>query len=94
MSFKQLLLTAIAMVVGVLAPLQPAFAEQTAGEKVEKAGRDAKTRGKKAARKLEDKTCEMVNGKLECVGAKVKNKSKNASDKVEDAVKDTADKVD
>lgn len=61
-----------------------AFADETVGEKTHEAVQDAKRGTKKAWRNAKDSACEMVNGKMECAGKKIKNKAKNAADKVED----------
>lgn len=53
-------------------------------EKAKEAGRDVSKNAKKGARSLEDKTCEMVNGKMECTAKKVKHKVQNAVDEVKD----------
>ena len=74
--------------------LEPAMAEQTAGEKVDKAGRDIKRGTKKFARNVQDKTCEMVNGKMECVAKDAKHAVQNGADKAVDSVKDAKDKAD
>jgi len=47
---------------------------------------DTKRGVKKAARAAEDKTCELVNGKMECAAKKVKHSIQNGADKVEDAI--------
>lgn len=65
-----------------------AMAEETVTEKAAEAGRDLKKNAKKAGRKIEDKTCEMVNGKMECAAKKVGNKVKNAADEVKDKADD------
>lgn len=41
---------------------------------------------KKNARALKDKTCELVNGKMECAGKKLKHKAENLGDEVKDKV--------
>jgi len=61
-----------------------AFADETVKEKVSEAGHDTKRAMKKAGRKVKDETCEMINGKMECVGKKIKNTGKNIGDKAED----------
>ena len=62
--------------------------EGTVKEDVKKAGRDIKTTAKKTGREIEDKTCHMVKGKLECAGDKVKHKVQNGADTVSDKVED------
>lgn len=61
-------------------------ADETVKEKVVEAGKDTKRAMKKGARKVKDETCEMVNGKMKCVGQKIKHGAQNIGDKVEDAV--------
>lgn len=62
--------------------------DETVGEKISEAGRDAKKNLKKGARAVKDKTCEWVNGKMECAAKKLKHKAQNASDEVKDKVDD------
>jgi hypothetical protein len=63
-----------------------AFADETVKEKAEEAANDTKRGIKKGARAVEDKACEMVNGKMECAAKKIKHSMQNGADKVEDAV--------
>ena len=69
-------------------------AETTAGEKVQEGAEDAGKNVKKGYRNVKDKACEMVNGKLECVGKKAMNKARNAKDEVKDKADDVQKKVD
>lgn len=55
-------------------------------EKISEAAQDTKRGAKKAVRKAQDETCEMVNGKMKCIGKKMKHAAQNAGDKIEDAV--------
>lgn len=73
---------------GALIGFAPAysFADNTVGEKAEEAANDTGRAVKKGARAVQDKSCELVNGKMECAGKKLKNKAKNAVDKAEDAI--------
>lgn len=61
-------------------------ADETVKEKAKEMGNDTKRATKKTVRKVQDETCEMVNGKMKCVGKKIKHAAENAGDKVEDAV--------
>ena len=61
-------------------------ADDTLKEKVAEAGNDTKRAVKKGARKVKDETCEMVNGKMKCVGKKIKHSAQNMGDKLEDAI--------
>lgn len=73
------------VVLSFLIPGLSSFAEEpTVKESVQEAGRDAKKEVKKGARAVQDKTCEMVNGKMQCLGKKAKHKMENAVDEVKD----------
>lgn len=61
-------------------------ADETVKEKVKEMGNDTKRATKKTVRKVQDETCEMVNGKMKCIGKKIKHSAENAGDKVEDAI--------
>ena len=54
-----------------------AFASESS---VSQAADDAGNSVKKTYRNAKDKTCEMVNGKMQCLGKKIKHKIENASD--------------
>jgi hypothetical protein len=56
-----------------------------AGDAISEGAKDLKRGTKKAVRNVKDETCELVNGKMECAGKKVKHGAKNLGDKVEDA---------
>ena len=43
---------------------------------------------KKTYRNAKDKTCEMVNGKMQCLGKKIKHKMENASDAISTEAKE------
>ena len=63
------------------------FAQATeTKEKVTEVANDSKRAVKKAVRNAKDKTCEMINGKMECAAKKVKHTVQNGVDKVEDAI--------
>ena len=63
-----------------------AFADESVKAKAKEVGNDTSRAVKKGGRAVKDKTCEMVNGKMECAAQKVKHSLQNAGDKVEDAV--------
>jgi hypothetical protein len=65
---------------------QTAFADETVKEKAKEVANDTKRGVKKGARAVEDKACEMVNGKMECAAKKVKHSIQNGADNVEDAI--------
>lgn len=46
------------------------------------------TTAKKGVRDVKDKTCEMVNGKMECAAKKLGHKMNNASDKAADKMEE------
>jgi hypothetical protein len=56
-------------------------------------GESAGTAAKKTVRKVEDKACEMVNGKLECIGKKAKHKIQNTKDEAQDKVNEMKEKT-
>jgi hypothetical protein len=66
-------------------------ADETTRDKVEDVGKDTKKNFKKGYRKAQDKSCEWVNGKLECALKKAGNKVKNAGEEVKNKAED-ADK--
>lgn len=84
MLFRKLVLSTFA--VAFCASTAPSFVYANDGVKEEarEAGRDLKKNAKKAGRKIKDKTCEMVNGKMECAKDKVKHGIENATDEVKD----------
>lgn len=61
---------------------------QTTGEKVDEVYQDTKKEARKAMRKAKDKTCEMVNGKMECKAKELKHRAQDAADEVKDKVDD------
>lgn len=61
-------------------------ADETVKEKVSEAGKDTKRAMKKGARKIKDETCEMIDGKMKCIGKKIKHSAQNVGDKIEDAI--------
>lgn len=84
---KNISLATLALVFAFAAPVASVRADNdTVGEKVDEAVQDTKRGTKKAARTVGEKSCELVNGKMECVGKKIKNRAKDAKDSVEDAI--------
>ncbi|AZZ37492.1 hypothetical protein CIK05_12040 [Bdellovibrio sp. qaytius] len=66
-----------------------AFAnDETMGEKASEAAQDTGKAVKKGVRKVKDKTCHMVKGKMQCAAEKMKHKAENVSDEVKDKVED------
>jgi hypothetical protein len=74
------------LAVGFSGPTQYALADDTVKEKAEEAASDTKRASKKAIRTVKDKTCKMINGKMECAAKKVKNVILDGTDKIEDAI--------
>ena len=70
----------------LLAPFTYSHAEETVTEKAKETATDAKKAVKKGAHRVQEKGCEMVNGKLQCLGDKVKNRGEEVKDKVKDMV--------
>lgn len=62
------------------------LADDSLKSKAKEAGNDTSRAAKKGVRAVKDKTCEMINGKMECAGQKVKHSIQNGADKIEDAV--------
>lgn len=62
--------------------------EETLGEKTSEAASDTGKAMKKGTRKVKDKTCHWVKGKMECAGEKVKHKAENVSDEIKDKAED------
>ena len=57
-------------------------------EQAKEAGQGAVRDVKKGARAASDKACEMVDGKMQCAGQKLKHKVQNVGDSVKDKVDD------
>jgi hypothetical protein len=55
-------------------------------ERTKEAASDTGRGLKSASRKVQDETCEMINGKMECAMKKTKHSIQNGADKVEDAM--------
>lgn len=69
----------------LIAFTMPAFAEESeVAEDTKEVASDVKKSVKKGARKVKDETCELVNGKMECVGKKLKHKAQNVGDELKD----------
>lgn len=75
---------AIAIVTGPIAYAQAGDTK----EDIKETGRDMGKGARKAGRKVKDKTCEMINGKLECAVQKVKHGAQNAGDEIKDKADD------
>lgn len=87
LTLKSMVLALSVLTLMTAHPYSVAFAsDDTAKEKVKEAANDTKRAAKKAVRKAKDETCEMVDGKMKCMGQKMKHAAQNAGDKIEDAV--------
>lgn len=70
-----------------------AFAETTTAEKIDVATDKVGNTMKETYRNAKDEICELVNGKLECIAKKVKNKVKTAADKAKTKSKEIKNEV-
>lgn len=70
------------------------YAEETFSEKAETTKNKAVDSVKSTYRKIDEKVCEKVNGKLSCISKKAKNKLKNTSDKLKTDTNDVINKID
>jgi len=71
-----------------------AASEETKVEKIETQKNKAMDSVKSSYRAAQEKGCEMMNGKLECAGKKIKNKVKDYSDKVQTKATEEKNKID
>ena len=78
-------LTSILVVGLMLAPLTYSSANTSeVKESVKETATDAKKAVKKGAHRAQEKGCEMVNGKMQCLGDKAKNRAEEVKDEVKD----------
>lgn len=70
----------------LFAPVAFVHAEETVTEKAQETATDVKKSVKKGAHRVEEKGCEMVNGKMQCLGKKAKNRGEEVKDEVKDMV--------
>lgn len=63
-----------------------ALANDSLKTKANEAMNDTKRGVQKAGRAVKDKTCEMINGKMECAAQKMKHSIQNTTDSLKDAV--------
>lgn len=61
-------------------------AEDSLKKKATETMNDTRRGVQKAGRELKDKTCELMNGKMECALQKAKHTVQDVADKVEDAI--------
>ena len=87
LNFKSsITVVAIATILGSTVLSSQILADENVKAKVQETVQDSKRASKKAARKVKDEICEMLDGKMKCVGKKIKHATQNAGDAVEDAV--------
>ncbi|WP_413560696.1 hypothetical protein [Bdellovibrio sp. HCB209] len=53
-------------------------------ETAKEMGQDTKKAAKKGVNRVEEAGCEMVNGKMECAGKKLKNRASEVKEEVKD----------
>ena len=86
-SFKKIFLASVVSIT-FCSGISTSFASETMGEKANEMGQDVKKASKKSVRAVKDKTCEMMNGKMECMAKKMGHKMENGADEVKDKVDD------
>ncbi len=59
---------------------------QKTKQSMEETTNDLRRDVKKVNRAIDNQTCELINGKMECAAKRVKNGILNGTDKIEDAV--------
>ncbi len=84
----------IGLIVGTLTFGMSSYCEETKFEKAETISNKTGDNIKRFYRSAKDKTCEMINGKMECVEKKIINKAKNLSDKAKTEAKELKNKAD
>lgn len=85
--FKSCLMTALFMSANV-------SAVETTAEKTETVVNKSVDKVKSAARDVDNKVCEMIDGKMKCVVKKIKNKLKNAEDTTKTKATEIKNKID
>ncbi len=71
-----------------------AHAEETTLEKAETVKNKAADSVKKTVRSVGDKTCETINGKLECAAKQVKHSAQDGMDATKTKAKELQNKID
>ncbi len=85
MKWTEIVLLSFSLMLG-FASFSNADDNSSAGEKVQEKGHDLGKNAKQTWRKTKDEACEMINGKMECAGKKVKHKTQDGIDEVKDKV--------
>lgn len=83
---KTLCALALASALTVAAPI--ASSAESVTENVKEMGRDVKKNTKEGYRAMKDKACELVNGKLECLGDRAKHRAQDAGGEIKDKADD------
>lgn len=81
-------------IVSVLLISGAASAVETNIEKTETVVNKSVDKVKSAARDVDNKVCEMIDGKMKCVVKKIKNKLKNAEDSTKTKATEIKNKID
>ena len=81
-------------ILGLSFAVTSSFAEESTMEKAETVKNNAVDSVKKTTRDVKDKTCEMINGKMECVAKQVKHSAQDAMDATKTKAKEIENKVD
>lgn len=76
----------VAFMTSFLLTPQFTYADDSVKETAKEMANDSVRETKQAVRVIKDKTCEMINGKMECAVQKAKHAVQRGSDKVEDAI--------
>jgi hypothetical protein len=92
MKVKNILNTVIVASVFILGA--NSYSEETTVEKAQVVGNKALDATKRTYRSAKDKGCEMIHGKLECLGKKTAHKIDNASDRANSKSKEIKNKID
>lgn len=71
-----------AIVILALVLSVPALAETKFDHKVDDVTHSVSKGTKKTVRSAQDKTCELVHGKLHCVGKKIQHKAEDVTDEI------------
>ena len=76
-----------------LAVAPSAFSDVSTGDKIKEDAKDVKTNAKEMGREASDKTCAMVNGKMQCTAKKAKHALQNTGDKMKDKMDKASDEA-
>ncbi len=71
-----------------------AVAEETVAEKANNVANKSADTVREVYRNSKNELCELINGKMECVAKKIRNKARTAADKAKTKAEEVKDKVD